>query len=453
MTETKDYFNLFESTLRRRDYSEKTVIAYLSSLRMLAEQFPGRAIETISPAEIRKFFEILINRKKVSTSALYIAQSAFALFYDDILEKDYRVKTIIKLPKRTRPIPEILSQNEVIALINSSETAWQKLVFSLIYATGMEVNEAASIRINDIDLTNKVLKIRQGRGKSSRQVNLSDYVCQLLTEFIKHNRGKEWLFEGQQQFTHISKDAVQRSFKKNLKLAGISKKVTAKSLRYAHVKHLESFGVPIRNVLINLGIYSGQSLQLFSEIDGADDIQVPDPLDFLLDGKSFKLSTTNKTKHKENIVINLDFVADNDLLEILRRDIDELNVVLTQGLEKAVKTSMVLCGSIAETMLLDSLLQRENEAVAQSANLPKKISSNLIDWDLHDMVFVATHLNPPLLPDDAISGASQLRQWRNFIHPGRELKEAKNKRIKPSVARARSAIEFMRFIADELGRK
>jgi hypothetical protein len=138
------------------------------------------------------------------------------------------------------------------------------------------------------------------------------------------------------------------------------------------------------------------------------------------------------------------------LREILERDIAELNVARSQGLKKTAKTCMVLSGSIVEALLLDSLMQHKPAAVAIGSTLPKKLSSNPEDWDLHDMVTVATHLSPPLLPDDAITGANQLRQWRNLIHPGRELKDARNKRIKPTAARAQNAISFLQFVAEEL---
>lgn len=451
MKEKIDYFQLFESTLRRRAYSEKTVEAYVASLRQLNSHFPSKSVEDLSVADIKKYFDILIGRKKVSVSAMYIAQSAFCLFYDDVLQKGYDLKVSIKLPVRTRPIPEILTPNEVIALLNSTESAWQRLIFALIYGTGMETNEAVNVRWGDIDFQNQTIQIRQGRGKTVRQASLSDYLCKNLSDFKKGYRRTDWVFESYEG-NHISDSAVQKTFKQLRKLAGITKNVTVKSLRYSHVKHLENYGIPLRSVLLNLGIFSGQSVQLFSEID-AIDVIVPDPLDYLLDGKSFQMTLPSaKLKHSDIVTINLEFVKDSDLREIIHRDIDELNIVLSHGLEQAVKTCMVLCGSIVETMLLDSLYQREKEALSHIPKLSKKISNNLADWDLSDMVSVATHLDPPLLPEDAISGATQLRQWRNLIHPGRELKDTKNKRIKPSASRARNAVSFMRFIADELSR-
>jgi hypothetical protein len=149
------------------------------------------------------------------------------------------------------------------------------------------------------------------------------------------------------------------------------------------------------------------------------------------------------------IVLDLSFVSSIELREILQRDIAELNVARAQGVDKTSKICMVLCGSIAETLLLDCLLKNEAAALAVALTLPKRPSNNLEDWELHEMVTVATHLN--LLPDDASTGATQLRKWRNLIHPGRELKDARNKRIRPTPARAQNSISFLQLIAEELG--
>lgn len=154
-------------------------------------------------------------------------------------------------------------------------------------------------------------------------------------------------------------------------------------------------------------------------------------------------------KPAESILFDLSFVSSNELRDILQRDIAELNVAHSQGVNKTSKTCIVLCGSIAETLLLDCLLQNQTAAMAIASTLPKRLSNNLEDWELHEMVTVATHLN--LLPEDAITGANQLRKWRNLIHPGRELKDARIKRIRPTPARARNSISFLQFIADELG--
>ena len=157
-----------------------------------------------------------------------------------------------------------------------------------------------------------------------------------------------------------------------------------------------------------------------------------------------------KVEAGEPLNLDLSFISSSDLRKILKRDIAELNVAISQGYNKTSKTCMVLAGSIVEALLLDVLKKNETAAKSVASQLPNKPNSNLDKWVLSDMVSVGMAMSPPLLPADAESGASQLRQWRNLIHPGRELRDAKNKRISPTPGRARTAVSFLQFIADEL---
>jgi len=155
-------------------------------------------------------------------------------------------------------------------------------------------------------------------------------------------------------------------------------------------------------------------------------------------------------KVSDPLNIDLDAVSNKQLKQILRRDISELNAARSQGYEKTPKTCMVLCGAIAEAMLLSALKRRKKAAFEVASTLVSKPSTDLEKWDLYEMVQVATRLSPPLLPADAETGANQLRKWRNLVHPGRELRDFKSMRIKPSTARARSSVAFLQFVADEL---
>ncbi len=158
------------------------------------------------------------------------------------------------------------------------------------------------------------------------------------------------------------------------------------------------------------------------------------------------------TRSDRPLVLDITFVSDATLRAILERDISELNTIRSCGVDKTRKTCMILCGSIAEALLLERLLQDEPAALAAAIAAFPKISHNPEDWDLAEMVTIATRVSPPVLSDDAGTGASQLRKWRNLVHPGRELKEKRNKRVTPSPARAANAIAFLQLIVEELGK-
>lgn len=155
-------------------------------------------------------------------------------------------------------------------------------------------------------------------------------------------------------------------------------------------------------------------------------------------------------KIQDPLKVDLEAVANKQLRHILRRDISELNSARSQGYDKTPKTCMVLSGAIAEAILLSALKHRKKAALKTASALPSNPGTDLEKWDLYEMVQVATNLKPPLLPADAETGADQLRKWRNLVHPGRELRDSKTKRIKPSAARARNAVAFLQFVADEV---
>jgi hypothetical protein len=152
------------------------------------------------------------------------------------------------------------------------------------------------------------------------------------------------------------------------------------------------------------------------------------------------------------VSIDLSFVNNIKLRSILSRDIKELNLASSQGLEKFPKTCIILSGSIAEALLLNSLGRRKKNALTIASSLPKKPSNNLEEWDLYDLVLVASKISPQLLSEDTIAGATQLRKWRNLIHPGRELRDSRSNKISPTKARARNAIAFLQLIGEELSK-
>jgi len=164
---------------------------------------------------------------------------------------------------------------------------------------------------------------------------------------------------------------------------------------------------------------------------------------------STQIIKQTKKIYEPPLEINFSFISNKDLKSILERDIAELNVARTQGLSK---TCMVLAGSIAEALLLEILLKNKQKALITATTLKKNIGTNMEEWGLHDMVEISINMVPPLLPPDSEMMAKQLGKWRNLIHPGRELKELRNKRINPSPGRAKNAISFLQFIVEEMGK-
>ncbi len=88
---------------------------------------------------------------------------------------------------------------------------------------------------------------------------------------------------------------------------------------------------------------------------------------------------------------------------------------------KAWKSCLFLCGGILEGMLLDVLTVRANDARASYQRLLQRAAPGLERWDLVDLVNVAEDLG--VLSRGMIHLSHALREYRNLIHPGRQLRD------------------------------
>jgi len=116
------------------------------------------------------------------------------------------------------------------------------------------------------------------------------------------------------------------------------------------------------------------------------------------------------------------FVHDDELRTIIERDYYELSLILFPG--GAWKSTIVLAGSILEAILQDRLTGGEKTTAAANAAecAPKKKGPvEKGRWDLYDLIRVAVELR--IIPEGRANTVDEaLRNYRNFIHPTRELR-------------------------------
>jgi site-specific recombinase XerD len=219
--------------------------------------YPNKALEELSEQDIWQYLKFLIERKQASAQTVHQAVYAFLFVFNTILGKNYDLKAL-PVPKRIAEVPEILTQDEIRLILQNASTLRQRTVFAIIYSAGLDTGEAASLRVADVDTKNRVLTVRTPAGKIARKAILSEYVGHMLKDYMEEYRPTKWLFEGQKPDSHYSTDSIQQSFKKTKNAIGIVRDVTARSLRYSYIKHLEQEGVPLSSILKELGMFTNR---------------------------------------------------------------------------------------------------------------------------------------------------------------------------------------------------
>jgi len=132
--------------------------------------------------------------------------------------------------------------------------------------------------------------------------------------------------------------------------------------------------------------------------------------------------------------LDLKVVRDPKLRAVAQKDLYELRSIDSTA---APKATVLLCGSIAESALLDYLARNEAKAKAAAAGLPQPVTSAIKRWRFETMIEVARLLGG--IGNQTYATSHVLRNWRNWVHPGRP--EAQT--LEPTPVQAVTAAECM----------
>lgn len=184
-----------------------------------------------------------------------------------------------RIPKR---IPrDILSEKEMKLLLsmpdlNTTEGYRDRVLLEVFYSTGIRANEARFIKLNDVDLINRELFIRDGKGGKDRLVPLTKSCARYLEIYIANHikvllngRTSEYLFIGVNgKVFHAH--AVRLIVHKYVTEAKFKQRITSHSLRHTCATHLLKKGASIRLIQVLLGHNSLNTTEQYTRIDIGD---------------------------------------------------------------------------------------------------------------------------------------------------------------------------------------
>lgn len=175
---------------------------------------------------------------------------------------------LVKESKLTIP-KDILTKRELFKLFNQPDTASiygyrDRMIFELLYATGMRRSELCKLRPDDIDFENKTVFIREGKGKKDRVIPVCDTALKYVSHYLKYVRPylKVKSQKGAVQDEELVLSTKGKAIKPNklndlledhFKNAKFKKKVSIHSLRHTVATHLLQKGMPLRQVQEFLG--------------------------------------------------------------------------------------------------------------------------------------------------------------------------------------------------------
>jgi len=186
----------------------------------------------------------------------------------------------IQRPKKGRNLPSVLSEQEVQLILNSTDNLKHKAILSLIYSAGLRRSELINLQSGDIDSKRMYVIIRSGKGNKDRYSILSEKVLELLRQYFREYKPREWLFEGQYGGQY-SATSIQNILKQAVRRAGIKKRVTVHTLRHCFATHLLEHGVDLRYIQELLGHQNPKTTEIYTHITQRGLGKIKSPIDGL----------------------------------------------------------------------------------------------------------------------------------------------------------------------------
>lgn len=291
-----------------RHYSRRTFQAYWHWIKRYVLWSGKRHPRDMGKLELNAFLSWLATDRNVSASTQRQALAALLFLYQKVLEIEVGWLDGVVQAKQPKRLPTVLSVTQTRAVLANTSGA-AGLVLRLLYGSGLRLMEALNLRVKDLDLEQRQVTVRGGKGDKDRVTMLPRSLVEPLRELLDERRrwhhidqstghasvdlphalarkypksGSEWAWQyvfatpgyhvnpetGEQRRHHIFEWTVQRHMKAAVRAAGLNVPATPHTLRHCFATHLLQAGTDIRNIQELLGHADVETTMIYTHVIG-----------------------------------------------------------------------------------------------------------------------------------------------------------------------------------------
>ena len=265
--------------------SRNTATAYVMDVEKLAryveeKEWNKRPWE-LTYDDLARFVGECSRGNALSPRSLSRMVSAIKAFYRYLNVEDYtdlNPSALLEAPRLPRHLPEVLSVDEVDALIEAIELGTDegernRVMLEVLYGCGLRVSELTGLHIYDLFLAEGYIRVR-GKGDKERFVPINNRAASLLEMYINEVRPHVAVKKPyadvvflSRRGTSLTRAMVFTIIRRTAEAAGIKKVISPHTLRHSFATHLLQGGADISDIQLMLGHSSISTTEIYTHID------------------------------------------------------------------------------------------------------------------------------------------------------------------------------------------
>lgn len=291
-TDNKNLLNSFYKYLKGKRYSTSTVNTYCFFIADFIEFNKNKNLKTLNNKDVELFIETVFIKRNYAISTQRQFISAIKVFISFYQETDINDIELTR-PKKSKILPNVLSQEEVINLLRCTKNLKHRAILALLYSSGLRISEIINLKIEHFLIDRKQIIVKNAKGRKDRYVTLAESFMPLLYNYLSTYTPKLYFVEGRDGGAYSS-SSIRKFLAQSCKTANIKINVTPHTLRHSYATHLLEHGVGIRHIQALLGHSKPETTMIYTHLTRKDLVNIKSPLDNAIE----QLKETQKQEQK-----------------------------------------------------------------------------------------------------------------------------------------------------------